>query len=214
MVPPKAERTHWGNAAPFGNVGEVRLDSFLLQGKVGQGSIWWLTCLKCCVKDEDIKDKEAHQNVCQSYLFRHFQGNCLFCIGTIQFKMLWTRLCLYWESSPFTRSTTIICLFSGKVLTASAGTHPQSREWEAMLEMLSALISSQHSAARCLCNGEEPLHVSKDITAGEDNWGRMVMWVDCTRLSCVSPAGWWDPAIDGDWVKAGLWFNCGRAAVI
>lgn len=82
----------------------------------------------------------------------------------------------FWESSASASSKTGVFnphLFSGEGRTASAAVqkYTAKRKWEAALEGLSVLISSPHSAAPCLCNREELLHVRRNITVVKDNWG-------------------------------------------
>lgn len=66
-------------------------------------------------------------------------------------------------------SVQLIFIYS-QVRTSAVKKHVAKKKWEVLLEELSVLISSLHSAAHCLCNGEELLYVSGNITVVEDNW--------------------------------------------
>lgn len=84
-----------------------------------------------------------------------------------------------------------------------------------LLKELSRLIRSLHSAACCLCNGEEPLDASENAPAVVDNC-EFIMWAGRSTQSSARPCRAAESIADG-WrlssrVDAG--FSCGQAALI
>lgn len=100
-------------------------------------------------------------------------------------------------------------------LVAKDTVQSKRRVGATLLKELSRLISSPHSAACCLCNGEEPLDASENAPAVVDNW-EFTMWAGRSTQSPARSVRAMESIADGRRMSSGVHrgFSCGQAAVI